>query len=249
LRSRGAIAIVAYILPAVVCVVWILALGADASTGPAPRPAMRAVFLDIDGVMLPFGSGCDDESGRPGRFPDRCLKALDRVLIETGAEIVLSSTWRCAGGATAVLDEFAAFAERERGRGREGQSALGAVADEGQFRHITDPEMHLHRQWEIANWIESAQSRGVLLEGWVALDDEELVSSHHEEGGGDWNERYKELFAGRHVKTISHIGLTESQADIAIRALRAGAPGAAPAQQNEAKNQYGRTGKRQRNRS
>jgi hypothetical protein len=92
LRSRGAIAIVAYILPAVVCVVWILALGADASTGPAPRPAMRAVFLDIDGVMLPFGSGCDDESGRPGRFPDRCLKALDRVLIETGAEIVLSST-------------------------------------------------------------------------------------------------------------------------------------------------------------
>ena len=182
----------------------------------ASRQGMKAVFLDIDGVMLPFGCEPGDESA-PGRFPYRCLQALDRILSETDAELVLSSTWRCAGGASAILEQFSTFSAREEGTGR--QSALEGVAARGMFEHMTDPAMHSHRQWEIAHWIETAEARGVQIEGWCALDDEELVSLDPEEGGGDFNARYKELFMGRHVKTISSIGLTDELAGDAISAL------------------------------
>ena len=46
---------------------------------------MRAIFLDIDGVIC-----CNQY----GRLEDRKLQLLRKVVKETGAKIVLSTDWR-----------------------------------------------------------------------------------------------------------------------------------------------------------
>lgn len=50
---------------------------------------MKVIFLDIDGVIT------TPEEPSAWRTPDpRCLPQLFRIVEETGAQIVLSSTWR-----------------------------------------------------------------------------------------------------------------------------------------------------------
>lgn len=70
---------------------------------PRERPV---VFLDIDGVLLPFGDGAPTLDS-PERFPDAALAALSCIIEATAARIVLSSTWRASQGAQQViLDNF-----------------------------------------------------------------------------------------------------------------------------------------------
>jgi hypothetical protein len=58
---------------------------------------MKVVFLDIDGVLVTYGSLRRSASGSHAK-PDRgCVVALNSVLQRTGAKIVVSSTWRLAG--------------------------------------------------------------------------------------------------------------------------------------------------------
>mgnify|MGYP001546484548 CR=1 FL=1 len=47
---------------------------------------MKYIFLDIDGVMLPFTSIVD--------YPTYTLNNLAMIVEQTGAQIVLSSMWR-----------------------------------------------------------------------------------------------------------------------------------------------------------
>jgi len=70
------------------------AMGGNAAAAP-PRAALRVVFLDIDGVLLPFGeppAGAEgaerDVAGNNAQFPARCLASLQRILRETGARLV-----------------------------------------------------------------------------------------------------------------------------------------------------------------
>jgi hypothetical protein len=81
---------------------------ADPAAGCIQSRKMKAVFLDIDGVLLPFGepptSVSEDAADiqhdgvgsdvSEGRFPERCLQALSRLLRETGAEVVLLRLFR-----------------------------------------------------------------------------------------------------------------------------------------------------------
>ena len=63
-----------------------------ASPMEAPRPV---VFLDVDGVLHPLVVGFKD--GRLGEehlFAPGCMRLLKRIVDETGAELVLSSSWR-----------------------------------------------------------------------------------------------------------------------------------------------------------
>ena len=48
------------------------------------------------------------------------------------------------------------------------------------FEHTTDPNVHTERQWEIGEWLEGAAGRGIQVDGWCAIDDEELVSLSEE---------------------------------------------------------------------
>ena len=68
--------------------------------------ARAVVFLDIDGVLLPFGEGAPAcvADGDPARcFPRDCLAALARLLAASGARLVLSSTWRVDAAAVAQI--------------------------------------------------------------------------------------------------------------------------------------------------
>eukprot|EP00536_Pseudo-nitzschia_multiseries_P003063 jgi/Psemu1/284170/fgenesh1_pg.43_\ len=147
------------------------------------KKTLRVMFLDIDGVLLPFPN---DGNSDGGLFPASTLEPLNCLLRETNASLVLSSTWR-------VRKDFVGdIVEAIKGYG---------IDFEG-FLDITDPTMHSERQWEIEDWLSKHRAKREHDKiVWLALDDEELIE-------GDENARFKDSFAGRVVKTKSHKGLT-----------------------------------------
>ena len=156
------------------------------------------VFLDVDGVLLPFGDGAAVTAD--GGFPDEPLAALSAILEATGATIVLSSTWRCAPESIAELTSAFFFYACEHG------GPLGSVAS---FEHTTN-HAHSTRQWEIAEWL--ASPAAACVEQWVALDDEPLLD-------GASNARHRASFEGHTVQTESTVGLTRAHAARAIALL------------------------------
>ena len=59
---------------------------------------MRVIFLDIDGVLNHCGTRStrlvSDAEPLPLPIAPECLTRLNRLVVETGAKIVISSTWR-----------------------------------------------------------------------------------------------------------------------------------------------------------
>jgi len=65
---------------------------------------MKVLFLDVDGVLngYPFLETATNDGNWPVRSPryaatqvnEECVERLNRVIAETGAKIVVSSTWR-----------------------------------------------------------------------------------------------------------------------------------------------------------
>jgi hypothetical protein len=154
------------------------------------------VFLDIDGVLLPFG-------GQDFKFPQRCLDALAKIIQATKAVIVLSSTWRSVPEMqTDIIQQFLAH-----GSVLGNLQALGIEG--GTFALATCLVRHSERQWEIADFLRSSS---VPIRSWVCLDDEELLLYQQ-------NAKYRPAFEGHVVKTDSRAGLTDEDADQAIAIL------------------------------
>lgn len=230
------------------------------------------IFLDIDGVLLPFGGGQNktgkkkDASSCGAIFPDRTLEALAKILDSVNA--ILSSSERggaCAGTGAAGTEENGAtkivlsstwrvqesfrkqIVESLRLFGYEyGSSALSDIRD---FYDVTDPDHHGERQHEIYRWLASKRQEQLRQEGtgageleeggaavvatpaggyccwkpetamptsfccWIAIDDEELLD-------GKANAKYRDAFVGRVVKPDSSVGLTDADADLAIKLLK-----------------------------
>ncbi|MGK3754621.1 MAG: hypothetical protein ACI8RD_006930 [Bacillariaceae sp.] len=146
---------------------------------------LKVIFLDIDGVLLPFPN---ENSSSDELFPASTLKPLQCLLKETeGAKLVLSSTWRVR------KDYIADIVECMQNFGID-------LGEEGAFFDITDPNMHSERQWEIQDWL-SKQNDNYEKIVWLALDDEHLIE-------GEVNENYREIFEGHVIRTESHVGLT-----------------------------------------
>jgi histidinol phosphatase-like enzyme len=57
---------------------------------------VKIIFLDIDGVLVNRWSLQHHSGGRAIAHPD-CVAALNRITDQTGAEFVITSTWRAAG--------------------------------------------------------------------------------------------------------------------------------------------------------
>ena len=166
------------------------------------------VFLDIDGVLLPFGSNAAAVEP-PALFDDACLSALSALLaapLPCEPRLVLSSTWRAQPAFVAdILDEFRRFGAANDG------SPLGAVTA---FVDATSTEHFGARQHEIASWLEQRRAQGQAPAAWVCLDDEELLD------GEECAER-RAMFEGHVVQTRSDVGLTAEQAARAVALLRA----------------------------
>jgi len=176
----------------------------------------RIIFVDIDGVLLPFpevkdddDDDDDDKTTRSRLFPSKTLKPLQRLwrhVTKDGTikvEWILSSTWR-------VQQSYICDIER-------------AVSEFGipiEFDDITDPTLHTERQWEIYDWMEKQQQLigkgGRSHDGqpsssiWLALDDEELLEESK-------NAKHREFFQGHVIMTKSHIGLSQEDVNQAIK--------------------------------
>jgi len=175
------------------------------------------VFLDIDGVLLPFPNHFHISEGRI--FPNETLSALSLILeafpsvskknstsnqIESVAscvDIVLSSTWRVQ---KSICDEIISDFRLHDGGG-----PLTMLED---FYDITDPTMHSVRQHEIYQWLQTL-TNDVTIAAWIALDDEDLLH-------GLENASHKSYFDGRVIHCDSSVGLTRDQAREAIRLIQ-----------------------------
>ena len=172
---------------------------------PDPAATDRPlIFLDIDGVLAPFGGRAPpgpptqrsaklDADAAFAPFDAQCTQRLAAIVEATGAAIVLSSSWRARADAVAVIERrFRAF---------------GPPLSEKVPLPTTDINYHSVRQWEIARYLDKNPARR-----WVALDDEDLV-------GGEECAARRALFVGR-VSTIdSTVGLQDAHVDEAIRVL------------------------------
>ena len=167
---------------------------------------LKICLLDIDGVLLPFGEGIDphpssssSSSSSSSLFPLPHLANLERIIRETDAKVVLSSTWRCVPEA---LESIVACFEEYGG-------ALSKCTHSHYTRiMITDPAKHDVRQWEIVDWIQNiAPSKQLKIDNWVALDDDVSVRD---------NPRFASFCQNHYVITESHEGLTEEKAREAI---------------------------------
>lgn len=184
------------------------------------------VFLDIDGVLLPFSSHPESKAEiesniLPNRtFPNCTLQALAHIFQHIpAAEIVLSSTWRVqASFRNLILDEFRAFCS----------SSSNPSTDEQQlpksFYDITDINLHTERQHEIYEWLvqyqtnmNNGKSSNTTFKPsrccWVALDDEELLC-------GPANATRRACFENHVIHCDHQVGLTMEQAQEAVRLLQ-----------------------------
>ena len=167
----------------------------------------RIIFVDIDGVLLPFPRTTnnyddDDDQSSSKLFPSCTLEPLHRLwrhVTKKGrihdVEWVLSSTWR-------VQLSYI----------RDIEQALSDFGIPLTFSDRTDPSMHSERQWEIYAWLEQ-QNLGKGNESlcvWLALDDEELLKE-------DKNAEHRAFFENHVVFTESHIGLSAANVNTAIK--------------------------------
>lgn len=123
---------------------------------------MRVIFLDVDGVLnsCSFASKMQDEEGvdtfHEDILDDRCLACLKQIVLRTGAEIVLISSWRSIRESRARL--------------------VSQLESYGLAIHSDAPRTGGNRGDDICAWF--AHHKDVPIEGYVVLDDDADVGVH-----------------------------------------------------------------------
>lgn len=107
---------------------------------------MKVVFLDVDGVLNNFS--LIHQNGFHYIDPDM-VGRVSVIVRQTGAKIVLSSTWRLAGSDRKLVD-----------------AALGG---QGMFVHDSTPHLGSYRSQEISDWLRNNPG----VERYAILDDDE----------------------------------------------------------------------------
>jgi hypothetical protein len=127
------------------------------------RSPIRIIFLDIDGVLInnaSFKPPLKIEGVRVAAHPD-CVAALNRILVETNAMIVVSSSWRLdCNSSTVEMREILSqwgIAGAVIGCTPILQSSFGSVRPRGE---------------EILKWIKEDGER-FEIESFVILDDDD----------------------------------------------------------------------------
>ena len=150
------------------------------SAGASSTPS-KVIFLDVDGVLHPFTAN--------SFFQANCLAALRRIVGETGAAIVLSSSWQSSEASLAMVNRALRTNGLPTVVDKTLPSGATATSEEGRAR-------------EIARWVETHADQ--CSGGWVVLDDMD-VQPH--------------LPAGHVVRTRAESGLTDRDAELAVELL------------------------------
>jgi len=141
----------------------------------------RLVFCDVDGVL-------NRQCGSP---EPQCLAELQRLLVETGAKLILSSDWR-----------------RKDHLIRELRQALEKAGVDGSVIIGRTPALKdANRPQEITAWLEEHSS--IAKGSWIAVDDMPLEEQDGPNG----------RLQGRCVQTDERIGLSSTSVDLAISLL------------------------------
>lgn len=160
--------------------------GASApSRGNTSRALDAVIFLDIDGVVHSlYGQDI---------FKESCLVLLEKIVLGTGASIVLSSTWRTQAKSYAMVNAMLR------------QRRLPEIVD--RTRDLSaEMQRYIPREAEICEWLD----RHPEVTRWIAIDDIDLQSDSTE-----WARRLR----GHFVHTNPNTGLVPADADLALRLM------------------------------
>lgn len=165
----------------------------------------KIIFLDFDGVLnTGYYQGLLKYQGQPWQdeygafFDPNAVKQLKRIIDATGAEIVVESSWKYLG-----LDAMKELWKVRNLPGKIIDITPSSVSDDYLLNADLD-SMHLCKGMEIAFWISEYGSQDTR---YVIIDDECVVLDSQ---------------APYFIKTDSHKGLTNDQADKAIYILNRG---------------------------
>lgn len=122
---------------------------------------MKVIFLDIDGVLNVYPQGHDKHGAI---FHSHFVDNLKRIIDETGAKIVISSTWRMAG--------LPGMIEMWEDRNLPGE-VIGITPN---FMWKTGST--LQRGKEIDAWIEEWEVNNSKLKSYVIIDDDSDMEPH-----------------------------------------------------------------------
>jgi hypothetical protein len=117
---------------------------------PATAPAVKLIFLDVDGVICCNGIG---------RLEEDKLSRIKTVVEKTEAKVVLSTDWR----RDATLKGLITHALNDRGI-----TVIGATRK--------GPPLKPVRPQEITGWLDAYVEKKNPVSQWVAVDDRELIS-------------------------------------------------------------------------
>ena len=146
----------------------------------------RVVFLDVDGVLHPFSAS--------SLFHAPCMAALRTIIAQTGASIVLSSSWQATPqslaqvNAALQMNGVPACSDKTVPTNAAGMAPAGAGES--------------NRAREILDWVDGHSD--ACRDGWVALDDMDLL---------------RFMPPDAFVRTQAESGLTEADAREAIQIL------------------------------
>ena len=117
----------------------------------------KIIFLDVDGVLnsQSYLLGCKENDNSEREIDEECVKNLKTIVDKTGADIVLSSTWR------RMKDDHKLAIH------------LNTILDKYGL-HISGktPWIHGNRPEEIKVWLDNYISKGNRIKSFVILDDE-----------------------------------------------------------------------------
>lgn len=115
---------------------------------------MKLIFLDIDGTIN--NSSCWGVRPIENRFAPECIAALNKITEETGADIVVSSTWRSSFEFDKLIDML------------KSNNVKGNIIGQTPPTRSSDS----CRGDEISEWLHSASNKlGKRIEHFVILDD------------------------------------------------------------------------------
>ena len=181
---------------------------------------LKIIFLDIDGVIRPFPKKGESNYpyGESDRYPynmeiDRCcVERVKQIINETGAKLVISSTWGRQLKHQAVLVALAS-------NGLNGPYVLPQdVGEEEKVRDLyrdedklwgvafTRKKMSSEKSHEIGFWLSDYSK---YIDSYIILDDNDIYPDYEE-----FKERNR-----RHVKTNGNTGIIDDDVKEAINLL------------------------------